>query len=86
MIRIGVVNIDVSHPLAFSKILLEEDRARYVAVYNDGFRSDAEVDAFIRKRGLECRCETVEELAGKVDVASFRDATGTGISIMWSHS
>ena len=68
MIRIGVVNIDVSHPLAFSKILLEEDRARYVAVYNDGFRSDAEVDAFIRKRGLECRCETVEELAGKVDV------------------
>ena len=68
MIRIGVVNIDVSHPLAFSKILLEEDRARYVAVYNDGFRSDAEVDAFIRKRSLECRCETVEELAEKVDV------------------
>ena len=68
MIRIGVVNIDVSHPLAFSEILLKGDRARYVAVYNDGFRSDEEVDAFIRKRGLECRCATVEELADKVDV------------------
>lgn len=68
MIRIGVVNIDVSHPLAFSQILNREDRARYVAVYNDGFRSDEEVDAFIRKRGLECRCATVEELAEKCDV------------------
>lgn len=49
MIRIGVVNIDVSHPLAFSQILNQEDRARYVAVYNDGFRSDEEVDAFIHR-------------------------------------
>lgn len=68
MIRIGVVNIDVSHPLAFSQILRQEDRARYVAVYNDGFRSDEEVDAFIRKRGLKCRCATVEELAEKCDI------------------
>ena len=68
MIRIGVVNIDVSQPLAFSQILNQEDRARYVAVYNDGFRSDEEVDAFIRKRGLECRCKTVEELAEKCDI------------------
>lgn len=68
MIRIGIVNIDVSHPLAFSQILNQEDRARYVAVYNDSFRSDEEVDAFIRKRGLECRCETVEELAEKCDI------------------
>ena len=68
MIRIGVINIDVSHPLAFSQILMQGNRARYVAVYNDGFRSDEEVDAFIRKRGLECRCATVEELAEKVDV------------------
>lgn len=68
MIRIGIVNIDVSHPLAFSQILNQEDRARYVAVYNDSFRSDEEVEAFIRKRGLECRCETVEELAEKCDI------------------
>lgn len=68
MIRIGVVNIDVSHPLAFSKVLMEENRARYTAVYNDGFRSDAEVDAFVQKRGLEGRCRTVDELAERVDV------------------
>lgn len=68
MIRIGVVNIDVSHPLAFSKVLMEESRARYAWVYNDGFRSDAEVEAFIRKRGLEGRCRTVDELAEKADV------------------
>ena len=38
MIRIGAVNIDTSHPLAFSEYLLKGNRARYVAVYNDGFR------------------------------------------------
>jgi predicted dehydrogenase len=68
MIRIGVVNIDVSHPLAFSEILLRENRARYAAVYNDGFRGDDEVGAFIEKRGLERRCATVEELAECVDI------------------
>ena len=54
--------------MAFAEKLLEGDKARYVAVYNDGFRSDEEVDAFIRKCGLECRCNTVEELAEMVDV------------------
>lgn len=68
MIRIGVINIDVSHPLAFSQILLEGERARYTAVYNDGFRSDEEVEAFIRKRKLICRCNTVDELAEMSDV------------------
>ncbi len=68
MIKIGVINIDISHPLAFSDILLQENRARYTAVYNDGFRSDAEVEGFIKLRGLEKRCATVEELADMVDV------------------
>ncbi len=68
MIRIGVVNLDVSHPLAFSQLLLKGDRARYVAVYNDGFRTDPEVEGFVRLRGLEKRCQTVEELADMVDV------------------
>ena len=68
MIRIGVVNIDVSHPKAFATILHEQDRARYVAVYNDGFRGDDEVDAFVSAFGLEKRCGSVEELAQTVDV------------------
>lgn len=68
MIRIGVVNIDVSHPKAFSEILHKGDRARYVAIYNDGFRGDDEVEGFIKSRGLEKRCASVDELADMVDV------------------
>ena len=48
MIRIGVVNIDVSHPKAFSEYLKKGNRARYVAVYNEGFRGDDEVEGFIK--------------------------------------
>lgn len=67
MFKIGVVNIDVSHPKAFSKILSEGDRARYTAVYNDGFRGMDEVEAFAKSMNLKI-CETVEELADCVDV------------------
>lgn len=68
MIRIGVVNIDVSHPKAFSEYLLKGERARYVAVYNDGFRKDDEVTSFIEKHSLEKRCATIDELADTVDI------------------
>lgn len=68
MIRIGVVNIDVSHPLAFAKELNKGNRAKYVAVFNDGFRSEEEVNSFVEKQGLEKVCQSVEELADYVDV------------------
>lgn len=68
MIRIGVVNIDVSHPKAFSEYLKKDNRARYVAVYNEGFRGNDEVEAFISKYELEKRCESIDELADYVDV------------------
>ena len=68
MIRIGVVNIDVSHPKSFSEYLKLGDRARYVAVYNDGFRGDDEVEGFIKSAGLEKRCGSIEELADMVDI------------------
>lgn len=68
MLRIGVVNIDVSHPLAFAQYLHKGNRARYVAVYNDGFRGDDEVASFIAKQGLEKRCRSIEELAEMVDI------------------
>lgn len=68
MVRVGVINIDTSHPRAFSAIFNAGDKARYVAVYNDGFRGDAEVEGFIKTAGLEKRCSSVEELAGMVDV------------------
>jgi predicted dehydrogenase len=68
MIRIGVVNIDTSHPVAFARILHAGSRARYVALYNDGFRDDEECATFIRGFGLEARCRTIAELADRVDV------------------
>lgn len=74
MIRIGVVNIDVSHPQAFCEYLLKSDRARYVAVFNDSFREDDEVDAFIHKAQLEKRCKSIEELADMVDVGFVQSA------------
>lgn len=68
MVRVGVVNIDTSHPRAFSQIFNAGNRARYVAVYNDGFRGDDEVNGFLQSAGLETRCDTVEALASMVDV------------------
>jgi predicted dehydrogenase len=54
--------------LAFSKYLHSGNRARYAAVYNDGFRGDDEVSSFIAKQGLEKRCRNIEELAEMVDI------------------
>lgn len=69
MIKIGTVNIDTSHPHAFADYLLKGDRARYTAIYNDAFRTDAEVEAFIAKYGLEKRYTDLDEMAKDVDVA-----------------
>lgn len=68
MIRVGVVNIDTSHPNAFAQKMIDDGRARYVAIYNDGFRGDDEVNGFMEKFGLEKHCKTVEELAEMVDI------------------
>jgi len=68
MIKIGVVNIDTSHPKAFAEYLAKQSRARYAAVYNDGFRGDDEVEAFIKNYGLEKRCDSIEELTDMVDI------------------
>lgn len=67
MIKFGVVNIDVSHPLAFAEALSADGRGRYAAVYNDGFRREDEVKAFSKKFDLKI-CNTVEELADYADV------------------
>lgn len=68
MVRIGAVNIDTSHPLAFAGYLGRSGIAGYAAVYNDGFRSDDEVNAFIKKFNLEKRCYSLEELADCTDI------------------
>lgn len=67
MIKIGAINIDVSHPLAFSAVLHDSERARYTAVFNDGFREFDEVEGFAKKENLQI-CSTLDELADMVDV------------------
>lgn len=68
MIRIGAVNIDTSHPLAFAQELEKMGRAGYVGIYNDSFRDDREVEGFIRRFGLEKRCSSLEELSEMCDI------------------
>lgn len=68
MIRIGVVNIDTSHPKAYAEYLEEGSGARYAAIYNDGFRDDDEVEAFIARHNMPPRFHTIAEMADAVDV------------------
>ncbi len=68
MIRVGAVNIDTSHPMGFADAMAEDGRMRYVGVYNDSFRSDAEVEGFVGRYQLEKRCGSLEELAEMCDI------------------
>lgn len=68
MYKFGAITIDVSHPKRFSETLLQDDRARYTAVFNDGFRGDDEVEAFAEINNLTI-CSTLDELADQVDLA-----------------
>ena len=68
MIRIGVVNIDVSHPKTFSEAYKTIGRARYAAVYNEGFRGPEEVEGFRKMAGLDKVCASLEELVDACNV------------------
>ena len=67
MIKIGAINIEVSHPKAFSEILNKGDRARYTTVFNDGFREMDEVMGFAKSNDLTV-CSSLEEMADIVDI------------------
>lgn len=68
MIKIGLVNLDTSHPKSFSEYFGGGNRARYTAVFNDGFRGDDEVENFMETANVEKRCSTIEELVSCVDI------------------
>ena len=68
MIRVGTVNIDTSHPIAFAELFLKSGRAKYTAVYNDGFRTDDEVKNFMDKFGVEERYYDLSEMAKNIDI------------------
>jgi len=67
MLKFGAITIDTSHPKSFCKKLAEGERGRYVAVFNDGFRGEDEVNAFAGFNNLKV-CSSVEELADIVDI------------------
>lgn len=67
MIKIGIVNIDTSHPLGFVKSMAGSGRCVFSGLYNDGFRGEDEVSAFCSAYGIQ-RFGTLEQLAGEVDV------------------
>lgn len=69
MFKIGTVNIDTSHAPSFADILLKGDEGRYTAIYNDAFRTDDEVNAFIGNFGLEKRYYDLDEMAKDIDIA-----------------
>lgn len=69
MFKIGTVNIDTSHAPSFAEILLKGDEGRYTAIYNDGFRTDDEVNTFIERFGLEKRYTDLSEMAKNIDIA-----------------
>ena len=68
MLKFGAITIDTSHPKSFCKNLKNGDRARYVAVFNDGFRGEDETNAFAGFHDLKV-CSSLEELADMVDLA-----------------
>ena len=68
MKKIGLVDIDVSHPKAFSaKIDALSLPMNYTGVVNYGFREADEVEAFAKSRGAKVY-KTIEEMVGEVDV------------------
>ena len=51
--------------------MAQENRARYVAVYNDSFREDDEVEAFMKKNGFDV---TIREAGPFAEFLKAQDA------------
>ena len=67
MLKFGAVTIDVSHPAGFAAKLLEGDRARYTAVFNDCFRTKEEVEAFSKQFDAKIY-EDLDEMIDNIDL------------------
>lgn len=70
MKKIGLVNIDTSHPFSWAEKMeaAPELDMQYAMLFSDGFRGDDEVNWFINKYNMLGRAGTLEELAEKCDV------------------
>jgi hypothetical protein len=71
--RVGCVGIDTSHPRAFSRVFVEAGLPfSYSAVFNDGFRTEAEVEAFMALTDSR-RYTSLDAMAAEVDIAFIHD-------------
>ncbi|MBE6912165.1 MAG: hypothetical protein E7473_06550 [Ruminococcaceae bacterium] len=70
MKKIGLVNIDTSHPFSWAEHMesAPELDMQYTMVFSDGFRGDDEVNWFINKYNMEGRANSIKELAEKCDI------------------
>lgn len=70
MKKIGLVNIDTSHPFSWAEEMQKDAKLdmQYAMVFNDGFRGDDEVNWFINKYNMLGRAASIEELAEKCDI------------------
>lgn len=70
MIKIGVVDLDTSHPGAFFDILKETEGVAVTAVCDMGdVNPPGFADGYASERGIEHVCKTPEEMVGLVDAA-----------------
>ena len=68
MIKIGLVDIDVSHPLTFTKKMLKNGiPMKYAYVCNKGFRGKDQVESFAKKYDIQI-VDEIEDMVEHVDV------------------
>ncbi len=69
MVKVGLVNIDVSHPHSWAfemeKYCMD---IKYHYLCNKGFRKADEEDWFVKKFNLEGKTDSIEEMVDKVDI------------------
>ena len=81
IIRIGGVSIDVSHPKAFASNLEKYCmNMRYALEYDDGFRTKQELEWFKNRYGLDGIAQSIEEMAGQVDVGFIQCIIKQGLT------
>lgn len=69
MIKIGVVSLDVSHPLGFAEEMEKYCMdMKYEYVCNKSFRGDDEANWFVKRFNLKGSVKEIEDMVDKVDV------------------
>lgn len=68
MIKVGIVDVHTSHPASFISYLHKGNRARVVAVCDDGLVKKRR-DDFVKEFGLKNIYSTPEDMVDEIDIA-----------------